>query len=297
MPPFLPDGEIGEARVRFLADLASLAPELEPAGAMLLERVSTPNWALDRTLPYWLGQSLALPSGVVSRLVLSSTFLLAFIRLADDLVDGDAGPEQIPLALVLHHLWLMETVCLVGTERRFWETFDESMTQFLRGTLGAGRHPPEWRGAAVKAGAAAACVLAQRQGDIPLLCAALDDVMAAVVLLDDAFDWEKDLAAGRHSAFVAHCSGLPQTPEHLDANRRAVLETIYLRRGARAYFTAICVRLAAARKRVRSIGCSGLAEFIDWYDDEVAECAGWLEEESRRGLVALAAVAETRPCT
>ncbi len=318
MPPSLPDAERAAGKARFLADLAALAPALGNTGRRLLTRIVTPNWALEWSLAYWVGTALSLPADVTRELVLSNVYMLAFGRLADDLVDGDEPKGALSLAVALYHLWIRQYVRLFASTRpirvaspgsvvgdrraagRFWAYFDDYMTQGLRVTLDGGPLASNFRsytegdfqclaarGAPLKIGCAAACLLAGRDSDVAVLASVVDLVVSSVVLLDDEFDWVEDLEAGRYNAFVAYCSDLPQTDEQREANRQAVLQEIYLGQAARPYFDLIQERLQQALQTSRSIGCPGLSDFIVWYEREVTACGAWLAQEAKTQLRAL----------
>jgi hypothetical protein len=305
MPPRLPDDEIGAARVSFLAELDTLSPQLHDSGHALLEKIATPNWALDWALPFWLGEAIPLPPDTTRTLVMANVFLLGYERLADDLIDGDAAADALRLAVALHHLWILQYVRL-GVSREFWRFFDEYLTQFLQGALGSHDHVARsgegdflrhiaWRGASLKICCAAACLLGARPDALLDLAMSVDQVMAGVVLLDDEFDWEEDLRAGRRNEFVAFCSPFPQTEEYRDANRLSVLRVIHDGTAARPYFDNIRARLYVAGESVRVLGCKGLGAFIDWYDAEVARCGKYVEHEASKELRALVARASVTP--
>jgi hypothetical protein len=299
MPPNLPDDEIGAARANFLAELEALSPQLHKSGHALLEKIATPNWALEWALPFWLGEAFALPPDTTRTLVMANVFLLGYERLADDLIDGDAAADALRLAVALHHLWVAQYVRL-GASREFWRFFEEYLTQFLQGTLGSHDHVAAsgegdffrhiaWRGASLKICCAAACLLGARPDALLDLATAVDQVMTGVVLLDDEFDWEQDLHSGRRNEFVAFCSPFPQTDEHRDANHLSVLRVIHDGTAARPYFDNIRARLHVAAESVRALGCKGLGTFIDWYDAEVAACGRYIEREASEELRALVA--------
>jgi len=300
---------------RFCAGLQRVAPALVPHGRRLLARIATPNWTLEWGLPRWLGDAFGLPPDGSAGLVLANVYGLAFVRLVDGLADGEGAgfepAEAVLLAGAMHGLWVGQLREIVGgageepagrgSTARFWRHCDETRTQWLQVLLDD-RLPPvpfrayteadyrrlAARGAPLKVCCAAACLLAGREHDLPVLVDAIDQLLVGAVLLDHALDWPEDLAAGRSNAFVAYASDLPQTAEHRDANRRRVLEAILLGHGARLYFTRIGGRLRAARRTAGALPCEGLASFAGWLDRQTAAYAARLRGEADARLRAAA---------
>jgi hypothetical protein len=282
MPPRLAEKSKITARDRFGAVLAGEPADLAEFGARLLDRISPPNWTLEWSLPGWLGDALGLDASIVADLTLSNVLGLAYVRLQDDLSDGDVGEGDrlaaLLLSSVLHRKWLLVYTGLFPGDSRFWSHFERYMTQWVRATWGS--RPPyakSWaawgeadllilgqRGAPLKICAAAACLLAQRAELIPQYESALDHLLTGAVLLDHALDWAEDLAAGRYNAFVACASGWPQTVEHQAANRQAVAAELLVGRAGQSYFQLLYRELTAARALARQAGCEDLARYISW---------------------------------
>ncbi len=301
-------------RGRYRGALEQLAPRLAEAGQHLLARISTANWLLEWNLPRWLGESFGLDPGVAGELVLGNVYGLACVRLQDDLADGEPIGEREVAALLaagLHSLWLMHYLPLFEAPSPFWSYFRLFLGQWLRATLQ--EHGPDGadlrsgqagalrclaeRGAPLKAGCVAACLLAGRPADIAPLTAGMDHLLAGAVLVDHAQDWEADLEAGRYNAFVAYITLRSQ--EHHDslADRQAVLEELYLGETARPYFELAQRQFALARQVVRPVGCPELGTYLEWAEAETARYAEGLAVEARRrlrsataGLLASAAV-------
>jgi hypothetical protein len=296
---------------RLAADLAAVAPELGAAAQRLFERVATPNWVLEWSLAPWLGETFRLAVDMRRELQACQLCLLAFARIADDLMDGEAPRSSLRLAAALQSMTTRRFAGLfdrgrpfaaagdvscarTGVPERFWRSFDEHVTEWFAASLGAGpacglrsygREGFQWvanRGALNKIVCAAACLLAGREADLAPLASLIDDIMIAVVMLDDEFDWADDLQAGRHNTFLAYCSELPQVPENRAAIRLAVLAEIYLGARARPFFAVIRGRLQGALPMAQAIGCRGLVDFIVWFDREVEACGTWLAQEAVR---------------
>jgi hypothetical protein len=291
---------------RFRAGLEGIAPGLARAGDRLLSRISTPNWALEWSLPVWLGEAFGIPADVSEGLVLANAYGLGFVRLVDGMVDGeDLGfetREAASLAVALYRLWTAqccEVVC--GVEQpaalNFWERFAGFLSAWLEVSLDGSlpRVPfrayaePDFRrlaarGAPLKVCCAAACFLSGRERDLPALEDAIDQLLVGAVLLDHALDWREDLAAERANAFIAYASALPQTAENRDENRRRVVEAMLSRHGARSYFARISVRLRAARRTARMLRCTGLLAFLRWLDCESEAYAAGMRDEAQARL-------------
>ena len=319
LPPTLSDAEMAELQAGFMAELAAVSPELPEAARGLLECIATRNWVLEWGLPHWLGATFELEPEVTRVLALSNAFGLAYVRAADDQIDGDEPRCAASLGPVLHHLWISQYARLLGatgegrptgggvapvgrtTAVRLWTSFDEYVKEWLRAALQAREGPASpfrsyteddylqlsWRGAPLKIGCAAACLLASREDDLPHLASAVDQCMAALVLVDDAFDWAEDLAAGRYNTFVACCSDLPQRDEHRQANHREVLKEVYTGGAVGPYFEAVQQRLTRAREAARAFGCEGLSTYVDWYESEATACGAWLQKEARARRLAV----------
>jgi hypothetical protein len=298
IPDELRVGDTTDTERRILGEIVALAPGLQTAASNLLRRIVTANWVLEWGMPRWLGETFNLPAKVIEDLVVANVYMLAYIRIADDLADGDEPASSLGLAVTIYHLWMRQYLRLFDetqacASRAFWSYFDESMTRWLSATVGARRLGPPLRsyteadyllladrGASLKIACAAACTIANREAAIPELGAAIDDIMVGVVMLDDAFDWQTDVEAGRYNTLVAFCSDLPQTARHIEANRRAVLMEMYLGGTAGPYFAIIGERMESSKRKGASAGCRGLICFADWYRQEAAACEVWMRDQA-----------------
>ena len=279
------------ARESYLAAFCAAPPRLADAAAAWLETIQPPQWALEWSLPFWLGESFRLPSEVTRRLVLSNVVGLAYIRLQDALADGETLPFQPTLApllsTLLYQRWMQEYIDLFGGDQRFWARFDQYLAEWLEATAASNDMPEHsfrdygpddflrlaHRGAPLKVCAAGACLLAGREDLLPALADAIDHLLVGAVLLDHAQDWSDDLAAGRYNAFVAYASPLPQTPECREANERRVQQEICLHKAGRPYFRVARDHVRIARKRARPANCPDLQRYLIWLDEQAATCS------------------------
>lgn len=285
-PPRLPETLERAVRAEFAAALAGEPPAVGELARRVLDRIAPPNWALEWSLPGWLGSTLGLGAPAVAGLTLANVFGLAFVKLQDDLLDGEVADDDRPvaqvLAAVLHRKWLLVYARQLPGESPFWDDFDSYMVQWAQATLASrqGWSRPfvdwtdeelltlGWRGAPLKSCAAAACRLTHRYELIPPLAAALDRLLIGAVLLDHAVDWSADLVQGRPNAFVAYCSLRPQAPAHQAENRRAVLAELTIRKGGQSYFRLLQGELAAAQALARAAGCVPFARYVSWLQRE-----------------------------
>ncbi len=298
-PPCLPANEIAAVHARWRADL----PPLFAADAdALLARISPPRWALEWSLPRWLGDALSVEPAHSSELVLANVYGLAYIRIQDDLLDGDAPPaERVTagrLSDALYPAWLAVYRRLLGSEPAFWARFEQYLAQWRQATLASTQPMPTslraftaadfatlgQRGAPLKVCAAAACILAQRQEWLPPIEAILDELLIAAVLLDHAVDWRADLAAGRANAFVAYAAAQPQTGARRGANRLAVLNELAAGATGRPYFALIHSRLAVAAGQAEALGLMALAHYIAWLGGQARTLSRNLSYTTRQWL-------------
>ena len=288
VPSVLPAVEQQAARERYLAAFCAAPPRLADAAVAWLKTIQPPQWALEWSLPFWLGESFRLPSEVTRRMVLSNVVGLAYIRLQDALADGETLPIQPSLAPLLSTLfyqcWMQEYIDLFGGDQRFWACFNQYLAEWLEATATSNDMPgPSFRGygqddflrlahrgAPLKVCVAGACLLAGREDLLPALADAIDHLLVGAVLMDHAQDWSDDLAAGRYNALVAYASPLPQTPEHREANERWVQQEICLHKAGRPYFRVARDHLQIARKRAKPANCPDLDRYLAWLDGQAA---------------------------
>jgi hypothetical protein len=311
------DDDIRRIGQRFISEVSGFTPGLGNLAYETLAAISRPNWALEWGLSRWVGEAMGLASEEVESLVLANIYMLAFGRILDDVVDGehrpaDCGPGHSALMMsALHHLWLSQYANVLADAgprgRGFWTYFRQYMSEWLSALM-QDTHPEHtfscyekadwewlaWQGAPLKICCAASCILSAREDAIPPLAAAVDDIMIAVEMLDATFDWLGDLDAGRYNCFVAYCSDLPQTPEHIDRNRRAVLEEIHLGKAAKPFFDMMCGRLAGAAGVTAKVPCPGLTEFALSLIDESRSCSNYLVEQATLRMNAARAAAGKR---
>ncbi len=102
----------------------------------------------------------------------------------------------------------------------------------------------------------------------------------AGVLVDHAYDWQEDLAAGRYNALVAWAS--PQ--DRPEAQRRAVLEELFLGEAARPYFELAQRQFRLACQSAAPAGSAELDAYLDWAEGQTARLAERLANAAARRL-------------
>jgi hypothetical protein len=275
----------------YLAAFRTAPPRLAQAATSWLEKIRPPQWTLEWSLPFWLGESLRLPAASTRRLVLSNVVGLAYIRLQDALADGEFPGVEPAAAMLLSTLfyqrWMQELRSLFGGDHRFWSCFDSYLAEWVAATVASTEMPAHrfqesgaddfrrlaHRGAPLKVCGAGACLLASREDLLPALADAIDHLLVCAVLLDHAHDWSDDLDAGRYNVFVDYASPLPQTPPNRKTNTRMVQQEICLGEAARPYFRIARDHLWIAGALAEPVECPGLQGYLRWLDAQAATCS------------------------
>ena len=269
---------------RYTASLAVLPARQRRAGKRLLVNISTTNWFVEWNLPRWLGRTLALSPHDTDELVLGNVFGLAYVRLQDNLFDGDqAGgmEEATALASSLYRHWIGQYRLLFASSSPFWEYLDRFCGQWLRASLEMGGPNGDElrsgsaepvlrlaeRGAPLKICCAAAYLLAGREAVDPGLLAGISYLLSGAVLIDHADDWQADLIAGRYNALAAFVS--PGAGD-VQADRQAILEELYLGSAERSYFELAQHQFRRARDYVHGLGVDELEDYLTRAEAETA---------------------------
>ncbi len=285
------DPAVRAVSAAFIAGMTRLAPQLLMPAMLALEKFARPNWSMEWYLPRWIGEAFGAPPQTWQSLMLSNLYGLAYVKLRDDLADGETGDlsdaASHALCMAFYTLWNDAYRALFGANPAFWEYYERYLAQWSAATLegdhdGAGHPAPlssegrlqlAHRGAPLKICCTGVAILTNRPKLIADMETAIDHLLAAAVLLDHAGDWVEDLAAGRYNAFVAYASGLPQIVANREQNRQRVHEELYLGATARPYYAAIREEIDAADDIAQAIGCEGLHDFLVWLDAETLEIA------------------------
>jgi hypothetical protein len=233
-------------------------PALVEPATRLLTRLARPNWTMEWYLPRWLGESLGVRPAYWRGLMLSNVYGLAYVRLQDDLADGELGdlPRDVlvPLCSALYALWTGEYLAQFGADPLFWDRFRCYLSQWIGATLDGDASESErpaplspedrmrlaHRGAPLKICCAGTALLASRPELIGDLETAVDHLpgRGGVARPYRRLGGRSD--AGRYNAFVAYARRCPRPPATAGESP-GVREELYLER-PRPYFAVILRR-------------------------------------------------------
>ena len=270
-PTEVPVLDLAAIRAAFNTHAASLSPDDRALAHRTFDRLQPPNWTLEWYLPWWLGHALELPARVAEAIVLSNVLGLVAIRLEDDLLDGEVTDADRASARRISASLLQRAVAIYGPmfdqASPFWSYLDRTMFEWRlaaeqRDPAADGRWWLARRGAPLKVGARAICLLADRDRDWPAVDRCLDHALASLALYDDLCDWDADLEAGRWNAFVASLVSLAQAPETRRRNRSAVLVALMVDDAASRGFGRVQADALKAAVLARAIGSPPLAEHL-----------------------------------
>ena len=295
------DPYLAPLQALFFASLEEMPAQIRQEGQRLLEQISTANWHLEWNLPRWLGETFELSLGATQDLILGNIYGLAFVRLQDNLNDGESiGQEQeaILLGKALFSSWLGQYRQHFVRNSQFWQYLDQYVGQWLRATLefdgpcgyDLRSGNPEsllWlaeRGAPLKVCCAAASLLAGKEQLLPRLLDCMDHFLAGAVLIDHASDWEFDLKASHYNAFSAFIA--PQVDQKLKTNphRQTFLEELYLGDGPGSYFQLAQQQFQRASEVGRELGILGMEPYLNWLRSKTAIFGERLANDLRHRL-------------
>lgn len=275
-------------RAAFRSTLGRVSQPLAEEGEKLLDHIPPQRWLLEWGLPLWLGESFGLSEETALTLALCNILGLTYVRVQDDLADGELAPALRPglvaLATVAFQQAIAQYALLFAGDERFWSALELRLGQWAQGLTSTARLTPGFTahpdyqalyflahaGAPVHIGLVAACLLSKREDALSRLSGALEDWLLANVLLDHARDWLADLEAGRHNYFIAHTSPLPQEPDTREAIRRQMLELSYLGNGGQPYFDFVLKLLGDAQTAAQPAGCIRLNAYLAWFAGQVS---------------------------
>jgi hypothetical protein len=240
-----------------------------PAALRLERRLDPARWRLEWRLAAWLGDAFGVDPAVTREITLSNALGLACLTLRDDLADGEADVDDMPLSPAEIARRLYDAALDVYRERfmpgsPLWKEIGQRMAQWSAASETAARDArPQLasRGAPLKISAFAMCLLGARVDAFPRVEQALDHALTAMVLYDHFIDWRADLAAGRWNAFVEHMAGVP-TAERESAERAVVLAMLTTR-NVELYFARIDDELARGRRLAAAVPIAGLTAHLD----------------------------------
>lgn len=254
--------DVGAIETAFDEHVSVLPARDRALAARTLERVRPPNWTLEWHLPWWLGHAFGLAPATSLQIVASNVLGLVATRLEDDVVDSEvAGNEveaaqRVSAALFGAAVDLYQPLFDAGAP--FWAELDATLTAWRaspRGSLAG-------RGAPLKVGARAICLLADRAATWPQVESCLDLALTALARYDDLCDWEADLEAGRWNGLVASAAAAPQTFANRSRNRASVLLALMTGPAASDGFGRVATDAARAAALAHGFGSTALADHL-----------------------------------
>lgn len=305
-------------RARITQLMARPVPELAVPAQTALNRLTSNKWALEWQLSRLLGEAYGLQPETIESLTVCAVLGLCAIREMDDVADDHPEKHQasrVALSSTFYTQALLQYMHLFDsqageTRRAFMEGVNQFMSQWARSAL---LNPDEpvltltrdtlpyvldsdaaarlsWRGAPLKIGVLAVCLLAGCDHRLPSLTRALDRAMLALVLLDHFIDWEEDLAMGRANVYVAHVSPGPQNEMHVNEHRLMVMQKTLDTHGNDVYFEAIAICLADALTYAEPTACPQLCAHLHALKLQVEQYAQTQDRNARALLRAAAAL-------
>jgi hypothetical protein len=276
---------------------------LQPIASDLINRISSVNWYLEWQLPGWLGRTFHMASSEYDILTLGNIFGLSFIRLQDDIFDQEDVPiiEGLPvLRNKLFNRWMDQYRKLFDAKSSFWDHLHCYLGQWLRAELencgpckselrneenfsSSQSNPVQQlsrRGAPLKICCIAACMKSGNDHLLPNLLAGCDHLLAGMVLLDHAEDWQDDLQAGKYNAFITYLIFPEENNDNgmlsnntVDTNTTSdnhakVLAELYLGINVKHYFKIAQNQFRQARFCIQEINLPELDKYLSWADSE-----------------------------
>jgi hypothetical protein len=233
-------------------------------------------WSL---LPRWLLDDRRFAAaahrrpGWIDDILWAQYCLFLFVRIHDDLFDGQA--QQRSLVFVADEMLLeaQNTLARRSTAARFWQLFRQNVALTLRGILRAdaiqqrrgamnGRTVTAYAdvSAVFKVAIAAVCVGSGRMREFRALSRFADEIAIAEQILDDLFDVDEDLARSRYN-FAANCLLIGQLSEGIDAER--ITRELLLGQGVGAVFQKVRRHLDRAADAVAPLRLAPAIRYVD----------------------------------
>jgi hypothetical protein len=225
--------------------------------------------------------------------------LFAFVRLQDDVLDGQAAG---PALLFAADQYLFEAERAFGGHfsraSRFWSLLLESLETSTRAIVEADgwqRRPgrkaadllPKYAeiAAVFRVGSAAVCLKAGRARDLPALARFSDGIATAGQICDDLIDVTEDLRRGRYN-YVAQLL-LGSARRALDAREaeRRIARAIVSSDGADRVFREVRRNLAAAERAAGALPCPEARAHVAFWRGEVDRMASELHRRSVRAVL------------
>jgi hypothetical protein len=281
------------------ACIGAAAPEFTTPFARVFDRLASDQWAFEWQLPRVLGEAYNLPATTITAVCSANVLGLCAIRLLDDLAD-QAHAARSKSAIMLANAcftqallsYLRQINILEAVDRAaFLDCIDLHMARWTGACMAtAPQHKQPYedglsaRGAPLQITVMAICLLAGRKEALPPLAAAIDNVLCALILLDDYLDWREDLALGRHNRFVAHVSSRGQDARHRSYHKRRVVRGLLDQAVLDGYFARVSKCLSSAAALATGAHSQGLGALLDWLNTRVDNFARRERGKARRAV-------------
>ena len=264
-----------ESRVRGIA-----GGEL-PEAIRLAGRLDPARWELEWHLATWLGEAFGVDRPTCVEITLSNVLGLAYVRLVDDIADGESEApvsKSDELASALYGAALDVYRKRFAVASPFWSQLELRMREWRAATTSnASQSYLAQRGAPLKISAYALCLLAGRDAAFPALASVLDRALTAMVAYDHYIDWREDIAAARWNAFVERAMLTGARPPRTAPTERDLLVSMLTTDLVEQHFDLIRHELELAANLAAAIGVPGLAlhlqKVCDRLDHEGSETA------------------------
>lgn len=242
----------------------------------LLHHLAPDQWVLEWALPLWMGRWLGLSRNQAQLVSLANVMGLAYVRLEDDRLDGEADGMPTILAQKLFEGALSVYQDLFEPTSEFWGTVDRALAIWRHAQeeslLDLGLESTDLdeeiglrlgrRGAPLTIGANAILFLAGRTDLISSFEMLIAYRNGASVLLDHAQDWHADLMAQRPNLFVVTHATVPQESQFRSRILKEMVETLISRR-AGDYFHRIDSLVGHAREIALTLEFHLIADYFE----------------------------------
>jgi hypothetical protein len=300
------DSPLSQCVDRAIARLPYLCPEAPFIADALVEwttRLSSTGRARDYfdggravmvLLPWWLEKRVRpTPDIAFQELLVESTVsAYYFSRIIDDLMDEDAAEARslLPLLGILHANFTRAYARLFPPDEPFWSYFD----RYWAGTAEAALREKRLRQiahhefteiagrktAGVKIPMAAVCCRYNRLDLLDVWCAFYDKLACWQQMLDDTFDWARDLQHGNPTFFLSEGNRQKRPGESVSG--------WVVRRGFAWGIDQLAASMSDLRVQAEALESPEVVRFIEYRDAEVRECA----RELTQALPAVATLAD-----
>jgi hypothetical protein len=279
-------GELERAQADYWASLELLKPLIadrpEAEKTLSLATVRSPASFVVFALPYWLGRAFGVEMALQRQVGVCSLYVLRAILDLDDIADQDAVPASLPLSVAASTLMYSEMLGryhrLFPPDSIFWERVRVYFGEWVRSMAWERQVADDWqrgldldaaagKAAPFKYGCAAIALLGGAAERLPEIERGVDLMHGLLMLIDDAFDWMKDVPAGRANTFISGlvADGLVDADDLAD--QEAVLKVIFTTDGVERHYRRIRSAANQALEVIARLNVPEWASLIEWTVD------------------------------